>query len=67
MNNRVGLVSFSEESEENMLGEKPYSKYLQNMIDEEARKVVNEAYNKTEQLLKDHRDKLEKVSNSNEP
>jgi spastic paraplegia 7 len=67
MNDKVGLVSFSEESEENMMGEKPYSKYLQNMIDEEARKVVNEAYNKTEQVLKDHRDKLEKVSKFNEP
>lgn len=63
MNDKVGLVSFSEESEENMMGDKPYSKHLQNMIDVEARKVVNDAYNKTEQILKDHRDKLEKVKN----
>lgn len=63
MNDRVGLVSFDENSneEQHFAGEKPYSKYLQNMIDEEARKVINSAYNKTEAILKENRDKLEKV------
>ena len=62
MNDRVGLLSFSEDSEENSGTEKPYSKHLQNMIDEEARKMINNAYNITEKILKDHRAKLEKVS-----
>lgn len=62
MNERVGLVSFPEDSEDNSGSEKPYSNHLKNMIDEEARKMVNNAYNITENVLKDHREKLEKVS-----
>ncbi|CRK90142.1 CLUMA_CG003858, isoform A [Clunio marinus] len=61
MNERVGLISFPEEREDSM-GEKPYSKHLQNMIDEEARRMINDVYNKTEQVLKDNRDKLEKLA-----
>lgn len=62
MNEEIGLVSFPDEGEENQGAEKPYSKHLQNMIDMEARKMVNEAYDKTAQLLEKHKDKLEKVS-----
>lgn len=62
MNERVGLVSFPDDSEDHPLAEKPYSKYLQNLIDVEARSMINLAYNKTEKLLTDHRDKLETVS-----
>lgn len=62
MNKRVGLVSFPDDSEEHPLAEKPYSRHLQTMIDDEARGMINMAYNKTEKLLNDHRDKLETVS-----
>lgn len=62
MNERVGLVSFPDDSEENAMAEKPYSKHLQNMIDEEARKMVNEAYDRTAKVLEEHRDKLVKVN-----
>lgn len=61
MNERVGLVSFQEDQEQNYMGEKPYSKFLHNMMDEEARKLINEAYNRTEKILKENRDKLETV------
>lgn len=60
MNDRIGLMSFADENEESQ-GEKPYSKHLHNMIDEEARKMVNMAYDKTVQTLTDNIDKLEKV------
>lgn len=63
MNERVGLVSFPENSEENSMSEKPYSRHLQAMIDEEARRMVNSAYDKTAKVLEDNRDKLEKVRN----
>jgi spastic paraplegia 7 len=62
MNNRIGLVSFSEDGEENAMAEKPYSKNLQNMIDEEARNLIFSAYTMTETLLTEHKDKLVKVS-----
>lgn len=61
MNPRVGLVSFPDNSDDGPVGQKPYSKYLHSMMDEEARGMVNAAYNKTEELLKTHKDKLEKV------
>lgn len=61
MNPRVGLVSFPESSDDGPVGQKPYSKHLHSMMDEEARGMVNAAYNKTEELLKTHKDKLEKV------
>lgn len=62
MNEEIGLVSFPEEGEEDQGTEKPYSKFLQNKIDMEARKMVNEAYDKTAQLLEQHKDKLEKLA-----
>lgn len=62
MNERVGLVSFPDEAEENSMADKPYSKGLQHIIDEEARKLINYAYDKTEKILKDNQDKLEKVN-----
>lgn len=39
--------------------EKPYSKKLGNLIDQEIGKLVAEAYYATERLLKDNRDKLD--------
>ncbi|KAL7039426.1 hypothetical protein ACKWTF_009905 [Chironomus riparius] len=64
MNENIGLVSFTDENEEGMSSGKPYSKHLHNMIDMEARKLINAAYNKTEKLLKDNQDKLEKLAQS---
>merc|ERR1712013_258984 len=40
-------------------GKKPYSKWLQNTMDLEARKLIAQAYKKTEEVLKDNEDKLE--------
>lgn len=64
MNERVGLVSFPDDSEENDMAQKPYSKHLQNMIDEEARKMVSKAYEKSAKVLEDNKDKLVKVNYS---
>ncbi|XP_017772930.1 PREDICTED: paraplegin [Nicrophorus vespilloides] len=58
MNSRVGLISFPEEETKEM-GRRPYSKRLSTMIDEEARKLITNAYKKTEQVLTEHKDKLE--------
>ena len=60
MNDRVGLVSYPQESGEEM-GEKPYSKSLAAIIDQEARELVAKAYDQTEKILTENKDKLQKV------
>lgn len=58
MSENVGLVSFPEEDTKE-IGKRPYSKRLSALMDEETRKLVAAAYIKTEQVLKDNKDKLE--------
>lgn len=60
MNEKIGPIYISD-PEETGGYDKPYSKALDKLIDFEARNLVANAYNKTEKILKDNRDKLEKV------
>ncbi|XP_073975500.1 SPG7 matrix AAA peptidase subunit, paraplegin isoform X2 [Rhodnius prolixus] len=60
MNNIVGLVSFEEKEQ----GNRPYSKKLTSVIDHEARQIASKAYLETEKLLREHRDKLDLISNA---
>ncbi|XP_055627059.1 paraplegin [Toxorhynchites rutilus septentrionalis] len=62
MNGTIGPISFSEESESNPYAEKPYSKHLGNIIDLEARNMITEAYERTEQILRDNADKLKTLA-----
>ncbi|XP_014227398.1 paraplegin [Trichogramma pretiosum] len=41
---------------------KPYSKKLANLMDQEARTIITRAYKRTEQLLLENKDKLEKLA-----
>ena len=52
----VGQVSFAEE-ESREQGRRPYSDRLAALIDEEANKLIFQAYKKTEQILKENADK----------
>ncbi|XP_071448663.1 mitochondrial inner membrane m-AAA protease component paraplegin, partial [Hetaerina americana] len=70
MSEVIGLLSFPEEGSGSM-GEgggsgsflrKPYSKKLSHLLDQEASKLVAKAYKRTEDLLKEHMDKLEMLS-----
>ncbi|XP_022092064.1 paraplegin-like [Acanthaster planci] len=61
MNDRVGQVSFPD-GKSSELGTRPYSQMLQGIIDEEARKLVTNAYRRTETLLSDNMDKLRLLS-----
>ncbi|XP_041375757.1 paraplegin-like [Gigantopelta aegis] len=61
MNEKVGHLSFPARSSET-LGTKPYSKVLAATIDEEARRLVGKAYRCTEKILKDNKDKLDKLA-----
>ena len=62
MNKRVGLVSFPDDSESGSGSQKPYSNRLSQMIDEEARSLVNMAYDQTEKILRDNQEKLQTLA-----
>lgn len=57
MSPSVGLVSFPDQR-----GRSPFSKTLKNMIDLEARKLIADAYYKTETVLKENNDKLKALA-----
>ncbi|XP_050295330.1 paraplegin [Anthonomus grandis grandis] len=63
MNESIGLISFPEEDTKE-LGKKPYSKKLANLIDIESRRLVGQAYKRTEEVLKKHRKHLELLAES---
>jgi len=58
MNDRVGLLSFPTPREDQITVDKPYSQATAKMIDEEVRKLVNLAYQTTENLLREKKRRL---------
>lgn len=58
MNDKVGNISFYDPQQENMFT-KPYSEETGKMIDDEVRKLVDEAYVRTKELLIKHRNEVE--------
>ena len=60
MNENIGLMSFPSTDETG--GAKPYSNYLENLMDEEAKNYIARAYQATEKLLRDNVDKLTVVA-----
>ena len=61
MNPRVGQLAFPPDPNA-MPGEKPYSDSTAEAMDEEARKIVDEAYQKTLQLIRDKKEDVAKVA-----
>jgi AFG3 family protein len=61
MNEKVGKVSFYDPQTENVFT-KPYSEETGKLIDNEVRKLVDEAYVRTINLLTEKRDKVEKLA-----
>lgn len=61
MNERVGQLSFDMPQPGEMVFDKPYSEETARMIDEEVRKIVEQAYNRTMGLLTQHKEDVEKV------
>ncbi len=61
MNEKIGNVSFYDPSAEQSFT-KPYSEETAKMIDEEVRKLIDEAFIHTKRLLNEKKDKVEKLA-----
>eukprot|EP00045_Choanoeca_perplexa_P016614 m.225511 g.225511 ORF g.225511 m.225511 type:complete len:761 (+) comp17309_c1_seq3:164-2446(+) len=62
MNNKVGNLSFKMPDDNEPSFDKPYSEATAQMIDEEARNLVQGAYQRTLDLLTEKRESVEKVA-----
>ena len=61
MNEKIGNVSFYDPSQENAF-QKPFSEETGKIIDEEVRKMIGEAYQRTLQLLTERKEEVEKLA-----
>ncbi|EPR68329.1 ATP-dependent zinc metalloprotease FtsH [Cyclobacterium qasimii] len=62
MNDKIGNVSFYDSKSNDYKFDKPYSENTAQTIDEEVRKLIEFAYTKTLDLLKDKKDELVKIA-----
>ncbi|CAK1588033.1 unnamed protein product [Parnassius mnemosyne] len=58
MSSEVGLISFPDKER----GKSPFSNKLKNLIDLESRKLIANAYYRTEEILRNNEDKLKKLA-----
>mmetsp|Transcript_8979 Transcript_8979/g.7411 ORF Transcript_8979/g.7411 Transcript_8979/m.7411 type:complete len:110 (-) Transcript_8979:10-339(-) len=61
MNPRLGQLAFPKDPNA-MFDERPYSDATARAMDEEAKRVIDEAYERTLNLLKERKDEVEKVA-----
>lgn len=62
-NKKLGNISFYDSTGQRDTGiQKPYSEETGKLIDEEVRKLVNDAYQRTKELLQQKKDSLQKVA-----
>lgn len=62
MNEKIGNVSFYDSKQSEYQFNKPYSEATAEAIDEEVRKIIDQAYQRTRDLLADKREGLEAVA-----
>lgn len=63
MNDKIGNISYYDPQQENTFI-KPYSDETAKLIDEEVRKLIDEAYGKTKKLLMEKKADVEKLANA---
>ncbi len=61
MNDKIGNVSYYDPQNENAFS-KPYSEETGKMIDEEVRRIIEEAYDRTVALLTERKEEVEKLA-----
>jgi AFG3 family protein len=64
MNPKVGNISFYDPQQGEYNFTKPYSEETAKMIDEEVRKLIEESYERTKQLLTEKKAEVEKLANA---
>ncbi|MCE2772592.1 MAG: ATP-dependent zinc metalloprotease FtsH [Bacteroidetes bacterium] len=62
LNDKVGNISFYDSTGQEYSFQKPYSNKTAEVIDEEVKKMVDAAYEKAKQILRDNRSKLEQLA-----
>jgi cell division protease FtsH len=62
MNKEIGNISFFDSKQSEYSFNKPYSEATAEKIDQEVKKIIESAYNRTKQLLSLHREKLEIIA-----
>jgi cell division protease FtsH len=62
MNKEIGNISFYDSKQSEYSFNKPYSEATAEKIDQEVKKIIEDAYNRTKQLLTTHREKLEIIA-----
>ncbi|HET6993291.1 MAG TPA: AAA family ATPase, partial [Bacteroidia bacterium] len=63
LNDKVGNISFYDTSGQEFMMQKPYSEKTAETIDEEVKKLIDLAYEKTKKILRENRDKLDMLAN----
>ena len=62
MNSRVGQLAYSQD-QNGMPGDKPYSDATAEAMDDEARAVVDAAYQRTVDLIRERKEEVEQIAN----
>ncbi len=62
MNKEIGNMSFFDSKQQEYAFNKPYSEATAEKIDREAKKIIDDAYDRTKKLLEKHRDYLEVIA-----
>jgi cell division protease FtsH len=62
MNEKIGHISYYDSKQSEYNFNKPYSEATSRIIDEEVKKIIDEAYQRAKKLLTDKKDKLEIIA-----